>query len=312
MPAVVECPACRQRARVPEAMLGTNVKCPACGATFTAPAGTGAALPVLEPSAAAPTAAVQEQPPRPPLPADPDALRSVQAGVGLQQLAHGLSAGGVAAFLLTALVAAAGTAGSGSTSAPPAVMGLAILAGALLLGIGAVVGLVGGALCVLAPPARLARGLAIAALLITALSAQQLLGSFSWFLFAWEGYSTRGYGGPGGPWVAGFTPLAMLWVYETARLTVLALFWRAGFLLLYDRPGATTALRLALVVPAASLAVFAVVLMLALGSGPGGAGSGAGPALLVGGLGVLLALLGWGVIVAGRLRRRLRAVVPPA
>ena len=36
MPTVVVCPECHKRARVPEQMLGKNVRCPACGATFPA------------------------------------------------------------------------------------------------------------------------------------------------------------------------------------------------------------------------------------------------------------------------------------
>jgi hypothetical protein len=283
-------------------MLGSAVKCPACGVNFVTAAG-----PDAPPAPAAPPAPepALEVAPRPPLPGDPDSLNSVRAGVRLQQIAHGLYAAGVALFLLTLFPTLAGAFGPGQPFG--ALAGLAALAGTLLVAGGAIVALVGGALCVLAPTARLARGLAIATLVLSALSFEQTLGSFSWYMFALEGYPSR-MGG-----AVGFMPLLLLWVYETARLTVLALFWRAGLLLLHDRPGATLALRLACAVPTASAGMLAVVLLLALAAGPAGPGgtAGIGPALLLGGLAVLFLLLVWGVVVAGRLARRLRAVVPP-
>jgi hypothetical protein len=40
MPAVVSCPNCRRRSRVPDTLLGKRVKCPGCAEIFTAAAGT--------------------------------------------------------------------------------------------------------------------------------------------------------------------------------------------------------------------------------------------------------------------------------
>src|SRR5262249_47487875 len=48
MPTNVTCPHCSRPASVPEALLGKEVKCPSCGATFTAAAPADAPSP-LEP-----------------------------------------------------------------------------------------------------------------------------------------------------------------------------------------------------------------------------------------------------------------------
>src|SRR5689334_11424538 len=103
MPVVVACPACQQRARVPEPMLGQSVKCPACGATFTVPADAAATAP---PESAPPVA---ESPPLRPLPADPDALRAARAGTGVQIVGLGLYGVGIALILFMALISMAGS-----------------------------------------------------------------------------------------------------------------------------------------------------------------------------------------------------------
>jgi predicted Zn finger-like uncharacterized protein len=47
MPIVVECPSCNRKLRVPDELLGQQVKCPTCGATFAA--STEGAAPPPEP-----------------------------------------------------------------------------------------------------------------------------------------------------------------------------------------------------------------------------------------------------------------------
>lgn len=50
MPQVVSCPQCNRQLKVPDALLGKAVKCPGCGATFTASGGAGASpAPVAPP-----------------------------------------------------------------------------------------------------------------------------------------------------------------------------------------------------------------------------------------------------------------------
>jgi predicted Zn finger-like uncharacterized protein len=59
MPIQINCPSCNRALRVPDELLGKNVKCPTCGTTFTASAEGPAPAPVAE------------QPPvRPPAPPD--------------------------------------------------------------------------------------------------------------------------------------------------------------------------------------------------------------------------------------------------
>src|ERR1700674_5512656 len=57
MPEIIQCPQCDRKLKVPEDLLGKNVKCPTCGATFTAAAAGGAP--------AAPPPPVEEEAPRP-------------------------------------------------------------------------------------------------------------------------------------------------------------------------------------------------------------------------------------------------------
>ncbi|HZT82466.1 MAG TPA: MJ0042-type zinc finger domain-containing protein [Gemmataceae bacterium] len=49
MPSVISCPKCERKLRVPDDLLGTDVKCPTCGETFTAPTTNGTAPPPDEP-----------------------------------------------------------------------------------------------------------------------------------------------------------------------------------------------------------------------------------------------------------------------
>jgi predicted Zn finger-like uncharacterized protein len=53
MPTVISCPSCQKQLKVPDELIGRQVKCPGCKETFTAQAG-------------APPAAVQEEPEPPP------------------------------------------------------------------------------------------------------------------------------------------------------------------------------------------------------------------------------------------------------
>ncbi|HEY1376771.1 MAG TPA: hypothetical protein VGF55_08245, partial [Gemmataceae bacterium] len=218
MPVVVACPACRQKARVPDAMVGQSVCCPACAATFA----VAADGPPAEPIPAAEPDVIPVQPTRPPLPADADALRAVRAGVGVQVWAHAASAGALAAFVLLYLAAVAaasgGLRGAGVIAALPQ---LFALVGVLLLTVGNLLGLVGGSLCVLAPPEHQARGLAVAALLLTALTVERLVTVIGWAPLIDNGR----VGGPGvGFWAYGFISIALVWLFEAARLSVLALF----------------------------------------------------------------------------------------
>lgn len=51
MPELVRCPACSKKLRVPDRLVGRNVKCPSCGTTFTA----NAEMPVESPEEIEPT-----------------------------------------------------------------------------------------------------------------------------------------------------------------------------------------------------------------------------------------------------------------
>jgi predicted Zn finger-like uncharacterized protein len=51
MPEIVQCPECQRKLKVPENLLGKKVKCPTCGATFTA-AGEAAPEPAPAPAPA--------------------------------------------------------------------------------------------------------------------------------------------------------------------------------------------------------------------------------------------------------------------
>jgi hypothetical protein len=49
MPDIVNCPQCERKLKVPDTLLGKPVKCPTCGATFTADAAGAASPPPLPP-----------------------------------------------------------------------------------------------------------------------------------------------------------------------------------------------------------------------------------------------------------------------
>ena len=326
MPVIVVCPACQKKARVPDSMLGRIVRCPACAATFPASAdgpATPPPVPAEEPADESDLFDEPAAPPRPPLPGDPDALRSLRAGVFLQLLAQGLYAGALAVVLIIALAslltsgpsAKTGPAfGSGpvvtsSTGSSAVVAALAVLAAGLLLGGSAILGLTGGALCTLAPVAHLARGLAIAALALGVLSFFEALNVFRMLGFIYD-FNMSGPGfGTRGAFSSFVVPAALGWVLETGRLTVLALFWRSVSFLLRDGTGAALALRLAWAVPAFQGVLLLLGFVFGLAGGLSGLG---GAAMTIIGLVAQLGLLVWGVIVAERVWRRLRAAVPPA
>jgi predicted Zn finger-like uncharacterized protein len=54
MPMVIDCPSCNRKLNVPESLLGQLVKCPTCGATFTA-VDKGPAIPSTPPPPEDPT-----------------------------------------------------------------------------------------------------------------------------------------------------------------------------------------------------------------------------------------------------------------
>jgi predicted Zn finger-like uncharacterized protein len=66
MPEIVQCPECQRKLKVPDNLLGKNVKCPTCGATFTA-AGEAAPEPAAAPAPARrPREEAYEEEPAPP------------------------------------------------------------------------------------------------------------------------------------------------------------------------------------------------------------------------------------------------------
>src|SRR5438093_1489842 len=66
MPTQVTCPSCERPLRVPDELLGQQIKCPACEHTFVATASGVAAGPEGPSRPAGPAEAVREQPPAPP------------------------------------------------------------------------------------------------------------------------------------------------------------------------------------------------------------------------------------------------------
>lgn len=55
MPAIVDCPACNRKLRIPDALLGKPVKCPTCGNMFSESAPPPPEMPALEPQPPAPS-----------------------------------------------------------------------------------------------------------------------------------------------------------------------------------------------------------------------------------------------------------------
>jgi hypothetical protein len=107
-----------------------------------------------------------------------------------------------------------------------------------------------------------------------------------------------------GPWV--YSAIVLVWLFDVARLSVLALFWRAMNRVVRDARGTTTAWRLAVagpVVQAALVGAWIVISIVGVN----------GQELAI------LGLMGWlalqfivvlaGIGVAARLRRRLKAAV---
>jgi hypothetical protein len=300
MPVVITCPACQQKARVPDAMLGQSVKCPACAATFTAPADGS-------PPAPPPITLTVAEPARAPLPADVDCLRSVQAGAGVQLAGHCLYAAALALFLFVLLMVLADAFAAGSVMGRRNSMGpnlpliFALLAGVLLL-VGALVNLVGASICVLAPTAQVARGLAIGVLVLTVIAFMEMVSTFGLLVFM-EDMPGR-FGGMGRQYW--FSGMIILWLVEVTRLVVLALFWRAMSRILRDARGATLARRLAIGGPVVQVSLVIAWLVIAT---LGATGQAVASLAVVGWLAVQLLVVLAGIGIVARLRRRLKAAL---
>ena len=293
MPVVVTCPACRQKARVPEAMLGQPVTCPACAATFDAPAATDApADPPLVP---------------PPLPADADSLRAAKAGAGVQLLAHTLYLVALALFGLVCLIAL------GEAIRPPGAQGtlasvmpgVLMMAGFVALFVAELLNVIACGVSEPAPTARSARGWAVAARVLSAFELLQLILWAGWLPLFIDAVPHR-FGVDIG-WIHSLSGAVAFWLVDLARLTVLAVYWRAMFLILYDRRAAFMARRVAIAGPVAQVMLALAWLIFAtLGAMPDDLWLlGATGALAVQ---VVIVLAGIGLVA--RLRRRLKAVVP--
>jgi hypothetical protein len=305
MPVVVTCPGCQRKARVPDAMLGQSVKCPECGMTFTVPA--DANLPVPRP----PT--VETAPPepgtRPPLPADGDSLRAVRSGAGVQLMAHCLYAAALALLLLTVLIVFADTLSVGSGFGGRTRTGISLplacsLLAMMLLLVAGLINTVGAAINVLAPPAHLARGLAIAVAILTVIAFMELA-SVSGLVFFFMDPMPGRIGGFDNPyWLTG---IVILWIVDITRLVILNLFWRSMSRILRDARGTTLARRLAIAGPVVQVAlVFAWIVIAMLGAG----GQEVAMFAVIGWLAVQFFVVLAGVGVVARLWRRLKAAVP--
>ena len=240
MPVVVTCPTCQKKARVPDAMLGKSVKCPECGATFTVPADG--------PPPVSPPPTVESAPPEPssrPLPADADSLHAVRAGAGVQLIAHCLYAAALVAFILLILVSVSGALAVGSGFGGRSTLGSVIPtvltgSGAVLLVVAGLLNIVGASICVLAPSAQVARGLANAVLVLAVISFLEVTSTTGRMFFFIDDSPSR-YGGFGPQiWLTG---IVTLWVVEVTRLSVLALFWRAMSRILRDARGRLSRIR---------------------------------------------------------------------
>lgn len=78
MPAVTTCPSCSKQLRVPDELFGKGVKCPTCGATFTAHVNAATAAPPPPPPAPA-VADSSAPPPIPtPMPSPPPLAPSIE------------------------------------------------------------------------------------------------------------------------------------------------------------------------------------------------------------------------------------------
>jgi len=63
MPAIVDCPSCNRKLRIPDELLGRKVKCPTCSTTFDAVASPAAGAPPVPSTPSAPPASFAPAPP---------------------------------------------------------------------------------------------------------------------------------------------------------------------------------------------------------------------------------------------------------
>jgi hypothetical protein len=298
MPIVVTCPACQQKARVPEAMLGQTVKCPACEAAFPVPA-EGAPPPTVE--------VVPEAPTRAPLPADADSLRAACAGSSVQLIAHCLYAAALALYLILLLFTFIGPLatgpGMGGRGVREPLLIFVVIGATLLLIVCGLLNIVGAAFCLLAPAARFARAFAIA-LLVLALLAFERFASVFGVLF---GYFDDMYGRFQGAVMPFWLSNAItLWLVDVGRLVILALFWRSMSCILRDARGAALGKRLAIAGPIAqAFLVFAWIVISFLGA----TGQEIALLALFGMLGLQFFVVLAGIGLVARLRRRLKAAL---
>jgi hypothetical protein len=277
-------------------MLGQAVTCPACAATFAAPSESDG--PVGDPPLV-----------RPPLPADADSLRATKAGAGLQFWAHGIYAFSLALFLSMCVIEIAdffsasgpGRAGRLADVLPQlfGIIGFFVLLVARLFDLAA------GALGVLAPPARLARGWAAVVVAVAGFQFLQLIFAAVWLPFLLDSGPRRF--GMDASFVFAFTLAVGFWFVDVARLAFLALYWRSMFGVLRDRRAEIMTRRLAIAGPV----VQAVIALAWIVFGVIGALSGDVWVVgIAGALAVELLAVLVGIGLVARLRRRLRAAVP--
>lgn len=210
MPESIQCPSCNRKLRLPAELLGRRVKCPSCGTGFLAAATEDPppeSVPVAPPPPP-PVAPSQPVPPSAPPAGDPfnfqeapasgdddsyldeeerlqarDAWRKVRTGITLILYSIGVAIA-LVILLLCLLVPLATSIGSGNPRAgagPSAGVGIAliVMGGLLILGGLTILGLriTGQAFCIAAPSKNGAKGLAVAALLLTIAGLFLTLGS---------------------------------------------------------------------------------------------------------------------------------------
>jgi hypothetical protein len=277
-------------------MLGQAVTCPVCAATFAAPSESDG--PPVEPPLV-----------RSPLPADADSLRAARAGAGLQLWGHGLYVLSLAMFLFLCLIELAdffsvpGPANPGRLSVVlPELLGIV---GFFMLLVARLLDLAAGALGVLAPPARLARGWAAVVLALAGFQFLQLIFAGVWLPVLVDG-GPRRFGIETG-FVLTFTLGIAFWFVDVARLAFLALYWRSMFWVVRDRRAEVMTRRLAIAGPV----VQGVIALAWLVIGFLGALEGDGWVVAIAAaLGVQMFAVVAGIGLAARLRRRLSAAVP--
>jgi hypothetical protein len=254
-----------------------------------------------------PVTTATAEPARAPLPADADCLRSVQAGAGVQLTAHCLYAAALAIYLLVLLMVLADTYSAGSVMGRRNSMGpnlpllFALLASVFLV-VGGLLNVVGASICVLAPPAQVARGLAISVLVLTVIAFMEMVSTYGLLVFMDE--MPGRFGGMGRQYW--FSGMIILWLVEVTRLVVLALFWRAMSRILRDARGATLARRLAIGGPVVQVSLVIAWLVIAM---LGATGQEVAALAVVGWLAVQLMVVLAGIGIVARLRRRLKAAL---